>query len=98
MLTLRRYEYLTEAQCLTKHTQYSKPYLAITSFAATSKRRLNTGSQDKLSTAFSQFNSYSVTVRTELVEVYRSYFDKLSTNGGCNCSKLKTLYLVCLIL
>jgi len=39
-------------------------------------------------TAFSQFNSYSVTVRTELVEVYRSYFDKLSTNGGCNCSKL----------
>ncbi|SJM92966.1 hypothetical protein CRENPOLYSF1_360001 [Crenothrix polyspora] len=22
----------------------------------------------------------------------RSCFDKLSTNGGCNCSKLKTLY------
>ncbi|WP_217884088.1 hypothetical protein, partial [Crenothrix polyspora] len=33
-----------------------------------------------------------VTVRTELVEVCRSCFDKLSTNGGCNCSKLKTLY------
>jgi len=46
------------------------------------------------STAFSQFNSYSVTVRTELVEVCRSCFDKLSTNGGCNCPKLKTLYLV----
>ncbi|SJM91374.1 hypothetical protein CRENPOLYSF1_190050 [Crenothrix polyspora] len=43
-------------------------------------------------TAFSQFNSYSVTVRTELVEVCRSCFDKLSTNGGCNCPKLKTLY------
>ncbi|SJM95340.1 hypothetical protein CRENPOLYSF1_670052 [Crenothrix polyspora] len=41
-------------------------------------------------TAFSQFNSYSVTVRTELVEVCRSCFDKLSTNGGCNCPKLKT--------
>ncbi|SJM94435.1 hypothetical protein CRENPOLYSF1_540026 [Crenothrix polyspora] len=44
-------------------------------------------------TAFSQFNSYSVTVRTELVEVCRSCFDKLSTNGGCNCPKLKTLYV-----
>ncbi|SJM93245.1 hypothetical protein CRENPOLYSF1_410027 [Crenothrix polyspora] len=32
-------------------------------------------------TAFSQLNSYSVTVRTELVEVYRSCFDKLTTNG-----------------
>gem|GEM_PF-6385344 len=32
-------------------------------------------------TAFSQLNSYSVTVRTELVEVYRSWFDKLTTNG-----------------
>ncbi|SJM90207.1 hypothetical protein CRENPOLYSF1_1390007 [Crenothrix polyspora] len=42
-------------------------------------------------TAFSQLNSYSVTVRTELVEVCRSCFDKLSTNGGCNCPKLKTL-------
>ncbi|SJM91304.1 hypothetical protein CRENPOLYSF1_190011 [Crenothrix polyspora] len=41
--------------------------------------------------AFSQFNNYSVTVRTELVEVCRSCFDKLSTNGGCNCPKLKTL-------
>ncbi|SJM96609.1 hypothetical protein CRENPOLYSF1_980014 [Crenothrix polyspora] len=47
-----------------------------------------------LATAFSQFNSYSVTVRTELVEVCRSCFDKLSTNGGCNCPKLKTLYIV----
>ncbi|WP_217884089.1 hypothetical protein, partial [Crenothrix polyspora] len=35
-----------------------------------------------------------VTVRTELVEVCRSCFDKLSTNGGCNCPKLKTLYKV----
>ncbi|SJM90211.1 hypothetical protein CRENPOLYSF1_1390009 [Crenothrix polyspora] len=43
-------------------------------------------------TAFSQFNSYNVTVRTELVEVCPSCFDKLSTNGGCNCPKLKTLY------
>ncbi|SJM92578.1 conserved hypothetical protein [Crenothrix polyspora] len=23
----------------------------------------------------------------------RSCFDKLSTNGGCNCPKLKTLYV-----
>ncbi|SJM93565.1 hypothetical protein CRENPOLYSF1_440030 [Crenothrix polyspora] len=36
-------------------------------------------------------NTYSVTVRTELVEVCRSCFDKLNTNGGCNCPKLKTL-------
>ncbi|SJM93962.1 hypothetical protein CRENPOLYSF1_50043 [Crenothrix polyspora] len=44
-----------------------------------------------LNTAFSQFNSYSVTVCAEPVEVCRSCFDKLSTNGGCNCPKLKTL-------
>ncbi|SJM90756.1 hypothetical protein CRENPOLYSF1_1540019 [Crenothrix polyspora] len=25
--------------------------------------------------------------------MYRSCFDKLSTNGGCNCPKLKTLYV-----
>jgi len=31
--------------------------------------------------------TYSVTVRTELVEVCRSCFDKLSTNGGCKCPK-----------
>ncbi|SJM93084.1 hypothetical protein CRENPOLYSF1_380021 [Crenothrix polyspora] len=49
----------------------------------------------QICTAFSQLNSYSVTVRTELVEVCRSCFDKLSTNGGCNCPKLKMLY--CLI-
>ncbi|SJM90258.1 hypothetical protein CRENPOLYSF1_140016 [Crenothrix polyspora] len=42
---------------------------------------------------FNQPVNYNVTVRTELVEVYRSCFDKLSANGGCNCPKLKKLYI-----